>query len=312
MAETVQANCNNCGGERNAFVQSHYSVGDYEKTPIGGGDYVQVGWDTTIEILECCGCKRLSVRRRRWFSEWDPQFEDEEISYWPPEQRDLPEWHSQLADDNLRKAMQEVYVAVGQSLLILAAIGVRTLLDRAFYLLLEEKDHGPFARKLEEMVKKGLLAESQRKIFQIIANVGNAATHQAHAPSQKTLIRILTAVETFLYQNFILPDEAEHIAKETPDKDKPTPLDVSGLSEAAPKLEVGISIQEGYIRFDGTPIGQVVGTSKGWHLDKTTADSYELDSDRIYKTHEEIIAVFRELAGRELLEMPRGPGAPST
>ena len=207
--------------------------------------------------------------------------------------------------------MKEVYVAVSQGMVILAAIGVRTLLDRAFYLLLEKKDHGPFARKLKEMVKEGLLAESQRKIFQIIANVGNAATHQAHAPSQKTLIRILTAVESFLYQNFILPGEAEHIAQETPDKDKP-PLDVSGLSEAAPKLEVGISIQEGYIRFDGTPIGQVVGTSKGWHLDKTTADSYELDSDRIYKTHEEIIAVFRELAGRELLEMPRGPGAPST
>lgn len=224
MAETIQANCNNCGGERTAFVQRHYSVGDYVKTPIDAFEYVQVGWDTTIEILECCGCKDLSVRRRRWFSEWDPQFDDEEISYWPPEQRDLPEWHSQLADDNLQKAMQEVYVAVGQSLLILAAIGVRTLLDRAFYLLLEEKDHGPFARKLEEMVKKGLLAESQRKIFQIIANVGNAATHQAHAPSQKTLIRILTAVESFLYQNFISPDEAEHIAKETPDKDKRGPL----------------------------------------------------------------------------------------
>ena len=119
--------------------------------------------------------------------------------------------------------MKEVYVAVSQEMVILGSIGVRTLLDRAFYLLLEEKDHGPFARKLEEMVKKGLLAESQRKIFQIIANVGNAATHQAHAPSQKTLIRILTAVESFLYQNFILPDEAEHIAKETPDKDKPGP-----------------------------------------------------------------------------------------
>ncbi|MCY4389085.1 MAG: DUF4145 domain-containing protein [Desulfurellaceae bacterium] len=127
--------------------------------------------------------------------------------------------------------MKEVYIAASQEMVILGSIGVRTLLDRAFYLLLEEKDHGPFARKLEEMVKKGLLAESQREIFQIIANVGNAATHQAHAPSQKTLIRILTAVESFLYQNFILPDEAEHIAKETPDKDKPGVFEALGLSE---------------------------------------------------------------------------------
>lgn len=208
--------------------------------------------------------------------------------------------------------MKEVYVAVSQEMVILAAIGVRTLLDRAFYLLLKEKDYGPFARKLEEMVKKGLLAFSQREIFQIIANVGNAATHQAHVPSQKTLIRILTAVESFLHQNFILPYEAASIAKETPGKDNPSPPDVSGLSEAAPRLEVSISIQEGYVRIDGTPIGKVVRTSKGWRLDKTAADSYGIVSDKIYKTQEEIIAVFRELVGRDLLKKPRSPGAPSS
>ena len=305
--EETKANCNTCGGNRSAFIQAKHSVEEHfgeEKYPI---------WqETTISILECAGCHDLSTRRSVWFSENHPEFDSLVISYWPPEQRDLPEWHSQLEDDNLLTAMEEVYVAVSQEMVILASIGVRTLLDRAFYLLLDETDHGPFAKKLEAMVEKKLLLESEKEIFQSIANVGNAATHRAYAPSQATLVEILTAVESFLYQKFVLPEKARRIKKETPDKEKPDPLDVLGLSEAAPKLEVVISIQGGYICFDGTPIGEVVGTSKGWCLDKTTADLYELASDKIYKTQEEIIAVFRELAERELLEMPRGPGTPST
>lgn len=68
------------------------------------------------------------------------------------------------------------------------------------------------------MVKKGLLLESEKKIFQSIADVGNAAAHRAHVPSQETLIKILTAVESFLYQKFILPNEAKGVEKETPSR----------------------------------------------------------------------------------------------
>ena len=122
-----------------------------------------------------------------------------------------------LLDEDLRQAMQEVYVASNQGLVMLASIGVRTLLDRAFLLLLKE-DHGPFPEKLEVMVDKGFLANNEKKIFQSIANVGNAAAHQAHVPSQGTLIMILTAVESFLHQKFILPDDAKAVEKETPSR----------------------------------------------------------------------------------------------
>ena len=80
------------------------------------------------------------------------------------------------------------------------------------------------------------------------------------------------------------------------------------LSEKREKKEVAITIDElGGLSFDGTPIGQIVTTSKGWALDKTTTDSYELEPGKIYKTKEEIIAVFRELAERDYSKMPRGP-----
>ena len=68
------------------------------------------------------------------------------------------------------------------------------------------------------MVEKGFLPENDKKIFQSIANVGNAAAHQAHVPSQENLMKILTAVESFLYQRFILPDDVKAVEKDIPSR----------------------------------------------------------------------------------------------
>ena len=200
----VSTNCNNCGGERNAFVRASHTIREDED-----GIY----WITTMDILECCGCSELSMRSTELFSESD----DRDIKYWPPKQSRQPDWHGRLLDDNLRKAMREVYVALNQGLVMLASIGVRTLLDRSFFLLLKE-DHGAFANKLKVMVEKGFLLENEKKIFQSIADVGNAAAHRAHLPTQETLTKILTAAESFLYQKFILPGDAKAMEKDTPSR----------------------------------------------------------------------------------------------
>ena len=91
------------------------------------------------------------------------------------------------------------------------------MLDRSFFLLLKE-DHGAFANKLKVMVEKKFLLDNEKEIFQSIAGVGNAAAHRAHLPTQETLTKILTAVESFLYQKFILPGDAEAMEKDTPSR----------------------------------------------------------------------------------------------
>ena len=114
MTETVIENCNICGGDRNSFVRASYNT-----LGVDGILY----WNTTMDILECCGCNGLSVRRRYWFSEGlrADGATGEEITYWPPKQSRKPEWHADLTDDNLRQAMQEVYVAFNQGLVVLAS-----------------------------------------------------------------------------------------------------------------------------------------------------------------------------------------------
>ena len=204
MAIAVKANCNTCGGERNTFVRARYSI--------PGRNEDGLEWRTTMEILECCGCENLSMRREFWFCGLAGI-----TTYWPPKQAYTPDWGSRLEDDSLRRAMREVYVASNQGLVMLASIGVRTLLDRAFFLLLGE-DHNSFAEQLKVMVKKGLLLSSEKEIFQSIVDVGSAAAHRAHVPSQETLIKILKAAESFLYQKFILPGEAKAVKRETPSR----------------------------------------------------------------------------------------------
>ena len=110
MTKTIQANCNECGGERNAFVRASHSV---------RGDNEYVVWGVMMEILECCGCNNLSMRRKSWIDA-----EEAEITYWPPKQSYAPSWIYRLPDDNLRQTMEEVYVALNQGIAALASIGV--------------------------------------------------------------------------------------------------------------------------------------------------------------------------------------------
>ena len=211
MMKTILANCNECGGERNAFVRASYPTWGGDIWGQSGGG---VAWAETMEILECCGCNDLSIRREFRSSELD----EAQITYWPPPEQRKPDWHGRLVDDNLRQVMREVYVALNQGLAVLASIGVRTLLARAFCLLLGE-DRNSFAEQLKVMVDKGLLLSSEKEIFQSIVDVGNAAAHRAHVPSQETLIKILQAAESFLYHKFILPGVAKEVKKETPESD---------------------------------------------------------------------------------------------
>ena len=220
---TVMANCNKCGGDRNAYVRATHAV---------AGSDGEVSWETVMEILECGGCSGTSVRRRYWFSEWENVYEDpltgqlvrdmpEEITCWPAKQtRARPDWGDRLADGNLRQVMDEVYVAVDHGLVVLAAIGARTLLDRAMLLEVGDQKKG-FQGKLDAMVAGGHMGPEEKDKFLVIADAGSAAAHRAHVPSAKTLDSVLTAVEALLYRLYVLPGEVKAVEASTPKRQLP-------------------------------------------------------------------------------------------
>ena len=220
---TVMANCNKCGGDRNAYVRATHAV---------PGSDGEVSWKTVMEILECGGCSGISVRRRYWFSEWENVYENpltgqlvrdmpEKITCWPAKQtRARPDWGDRLGDGNLRQVMEEVYVAIDHGLVVLAAIGARTLLDRAMLLEVGDQKNG-FRGKLDAMVARGHMGPEEKDKFLVIVDAGSAAAHRAHVPSTKTLDSVLTAVEALLYRLYVLPGEVKAVEASTPKRSLP-------------------------------------------------------------------------------------------
>ena len=215
---TVIANCNKCGGDRNAYIRATHAV------PESDGE---ASCETVMEILECGGCSGMSVRRRYWFSEWEDVYEDpltgrlvkympEEITYWPAKQsRARPEWRDRLPDGNLRQVMEEVYVAIDHGLSVLAAIGARTLLDRAMLLKVGDQKNG-FQGKLDAMVVAGHMLPEEKDKFLVIVDAGSAAAHRAHVPDERTLDSVLSAVEALLHRLYVFPGEVKHVEASTP------------------------------------------------------------------------------------------------
>ena len=218
LGEAVLANCNKCGGDRNAYVRATHAV---------PGSDGKVSWKTVIEILECGGCSEMSVRRRYWFSEWEDVYEDpltgrlvrdmpEEITYWPAKQsRARPEWWDRLPDENLRQVLKEVYIAIDHGLAVLAAIGARTLLDRAMLLKVGDHKNG-FQGKLDAIVAAGHMLPEEKDKFVVIADAGSAAAHRAHVPDENTLDSVLSAVEALLHRLYIFPGEVKTVEATTP------------------------------------------------------------------------------------------------
>lgn len=217
----LMANCNTCGGEKNSFLRG-------EHVKHGSDDWTS--WSDTIKILECCGCGGLSMSHQHWFSEWDEIDQDpitgemrmrpgvKEVLWPPTNSRSKPDWVDRLKDKITRKVIDEIYTALDHGLTILAAIGTRTLLDRA--MTMKVGDAGTFDRKLKAMVANQRMNAEEKDIFMVMVDVGSAATHRAHSPTSKTLNKVLTAAESLLLREFIMPMDAVDVKKETPARPK--------------------------------------------------------------------------------------------
>jgi len=215
--QIVKANCNKCGGIRNAFVRRSYKKSEHDEA---------VSWSDKIETLECCGCGDLSIRHELWFSEWD-EFDNDPLTgdpvmipgvkttVWPAvNRRTKPNWSARLEDDALRDVLDEVYTALAEGMLILAGIGTRTLLDSAMFLKGDDPKGG-FAGKLKAMVDGGKMGAHEKETILAMVDGGNAAAHKGYTPSSKTLDKVLSAAESLIKRQFIMPADAETVRKAT-------------------------------------------------------------------------------------------------
>lgn len=174
-------------------------------------------WVTTSQMLECCGCESVSLRIGYWHSDYDARDEDE---FYPPRiSRRPPSWQWRLPDE-WRFLLTEVYQALHADSKRLAMMGARAIID--IYMNDAVGDLGNFAKKLEALVNKRHITESDKVILSAALEAGHAAAHRGHLPKPSEIAHVMDIIENLL-QRHALKYSAAELSQGTPSRPKATP-----------------------------------------------------------------------------------------
>jgi hypothetical protein len=204
----TKSHCPKCGPDRNTSVQGTCHRGYSENDCDEYGNVLNgIDWTITYSILECAGCNTVFCQREFWSSEDDyASSTSDRITYWPSSAGGkLPDWTLEI-DWTLREILVEAYTALNNEMPILAAIGVRTAIDRATELLGIDPAL-KFVEKPDALSNSGSLSAKDRATLDIVINAGHAAAHRGWKPNKKQLAVMIAVLESFLHKEFILnPD----------------------------------------------------------------------------------------------------------
>jgi hypothetical protein len=169
-----------------------------------------IWWETTFDLLQCCGCREAVLRRTYEFSEWDYA----DVRYFPPRvSRHPPKWVHDLPYD-LGVVLEEVYRALDANNRRLPMMGARTLVD----LVMVEKvgDVGGFTEKLGQLEKAGFVSSKNREVLESALDVGSAAAHRGYAAKVDEVNIVMDIVENLLQAVYVFPDVARKLKESTP------------------------------------------------------------------------------------------------
>jgi hypothetical protein len=221
-----KGHCPECGKDRNADVVGfHRWRWDNDEAGIWGS--------VEYYILKCRGCETAYFKTSEYCSEnidqrinlvtgqWEGVLE-ETARYWPsPSKRKKPEWISDLTaiDWNLKHLFADIYTALDNDLGVLAAIGVRTVFDRASELIGIDPALN-FKEKLDELLAMGKIGQDERQTLDVLTDAGSAAAHRGWNPSPEELDTMMAIIEAFLYRTFILGEATKKLKASVPAKPK--------------------------------------------------------------------------------------------
>lgn len=223
----MKAHCPRCDGERQCDIHGAFDQpwewSDEEHSENGQTDH---------RILQCRGCETVFY----WQSSWDTQSVDwrynrrtgeeeqyleiTKATYPKPDKKSIrPDWAWDLhkADSALGTIMDEVYTAAESRTYILAAVGLRTALDRVSDMVGVEPTL-PMGEKVNSLVEHGWIAKSEAVTLGTVAEAGHAAAHRGWEPTSDEFNALLSAMETFFNRAIIVGKRVEALAPKIPPK----------------------------------------------------------------------------------------------
>lgn len=205
-----KVHCNACH-----HITSHRIVGQTEES--GAEPEQDFWWSITHDMLQCCGCEDVVLRRRFSFSE----NEADEVTFHPPQAaRSLPGWGYSLPAGQ-REVLREIYRSLDAESVRLPMMGARTLID--MLLLDKVGDQGGFEQKLKALEESGFLSKQNRDVLSAALEAGNAASHRGHAPSHTEVNAVMDIVENMLQAAYVFPKMVENLRATTPARSSKKP-----------------------------------------------------------------------------------------
>ena len=170
------------------MLHSEKTTWEAESADVHGSD--------RYETLKCGGCDAVKLRHTAWCSEDDEPV----VTYYPPAIfRPQPKWFSDLwvelktEDEFVENLLREIYVALQNNSPNLAAMGIRSLLEKI--MISKTTDLGAFSKNISEFERLGYVSRIQRERLEAILEVGHATIHRAFAPTTKDVVTLVDIAE---------------------------------------------------------------------------------------------------------------------
>lgn len=216
--DTVKAPCPICRAERTAkILASHKEESNDE----------YLWYSTEYRILKCLGCDFLYVEKVDLCSE-DEELNDNggwelipRVLYWPARrQREKPSWLHNPLPWAIFCLLEEIYSAVEARTFRLAAMGIRSLLER---IMIERVgDQGNFIKNVDKLQEAGYLSVRQRNALDTMLEAGHAATHRGWNPSVDDINVLLDIAEHVIQVIYHHEAQASSLEGKIPRRQRPS------------------------------------------------------------------------------------------
>lgn len=218
----IQADCEKCAGEKEHTVISSYTdKGSQTIKDEGFG----VWWENEYQIIQCRGCKTISFRVKKYFSEDDNDDASDPTKIYLYPKRS---WNNKqhIAMNKLPKSVATIYSeiikAYNNDCTVLCVIGIRALVEAVCKTLNIEGQYVPnkneelilkkdLEAKINGLVDKQYLAPHVAKILHTHRFMGNEAAHEIQQFQKKDLLTAIEILEHCLEHFYIVPYKSQSL-----------------------------------------------------------------------------------------------------
>ncbi len=228
MASIKKIFCNTCKGETNHDIKSSHDQVYYEEYEDHGQKFLGYYEKTQYSFLVCRGCDTATLEES-WTSAGMQDHKGESIysdNYHPKRKRlgDREVKRFIHVDKILNDTYKEIITSFQQGLSIVAAMGVRALLEGiCVFEGIDDQVAWGLEKKIEHLKEVSSIPESIINGLKNIKFVGDDAAHRLQPPEKNILsmaIDLLESLMTHMYEAKIDLENKAKILQETHNKSK--------------------------------------------------------------------------------------------